>query len=284
MFGYVRINQQELKVKDFEAYRGYYCGLCHSLCRRYGRIGQLLLNYDMTFLILLLDGLYEPEEEEKHCVCLPHPLKRHREIHSAASDYAADMTVLLAYQKALDDWRDEHSHAKRVLAMGLYRDYKKLRGVYRRQALTLEDSIRKLSEAEKEGADDPDYVSGFSGRFLGEIFAWRDDIWQEDLRAVGFYLGKFIYLLDAWEDMEKDSRRGDYNLFLRMRERQPEGFEKRVETMLVDMMSQCSHAFERLPVLHCSEILRNILYSGVWCRYQVIEEQRKQAERRKKKK
>lgn len=262
-------------MKDYEVYRGYYCGLCKNLQKRYGRIGQMLLNYDMTFLIILLSGLYEPGEEEAQHRCIPHPLQRHRQIQNEVTGYAADMNVLLSYQKALDDWRDERSRPKRALAAALYPSYKKLRVTYRRQAETLEKCIRQLSDAEKKGLEDLDYVAGLSGKFLGEIFAWKEDMWQQELYTLGFFLGKFIYLMDAFEDMEKDRKKENYNIFLIMQEKRPETFQEEAEAILVDMMSQCSRVFERLPVLHRSEILRNILYSGVWCRYRAILEARK---------
>ena len=64
MFGYIVINQSEMKFKEYDVYRSYYCGLCQSLKERYGVLGQLSLNYDMTFILMLLTGLYEPEEQE----------------------------------------------------------------------------------------------------------------------------------------------------------------------------------------------------------------------------
>ena len=269
MFGYIQINEQELRRKDYDLYHSYYCGLCRALQNRYGRNAGLLLNYDMTFLAILLTGLYEPEEEERRARCVIHPAKPHREMAGAAIDYAADMTVLLAYQKALDDWRDEHSRRGRILAMLLYRDYCRLRRAYPRQARTLEKCIRDLAAAEKAGSDDPDIVPGYTGTFLGEMFAWKEDVWQEDLRETGFYLGKFIYLMDAWEDMEKDRKKKAYNLLLILSEKYPESFEGDAKAMMVDMMSHCARAFERLPIVERSEILRNILYSGVWVRYAV---------------
>ena len=267
MFGYICINDQELRRKDYDLYHSYYCGLCRALQNRYGRNAGLLLNYDMTFLAILLTGLYEPEETERTARCVVHPVSSHREMNGAALDYAADMTILLAYQKALDDWRDEHSRRARVLAMLLYKDYCRLRREYPRQAKTLEKCVRELSAAEKAENDDPDYVAGLTGRFLAELFVWKEDIWQEDLRQTGFYLGKFVYLMDAWDDMEKDRKKNNYNLMLCLEKKAPETFAEEAKEMMVDVMSGCARAFERLPILERSEILRNILYSGVWVRY-----------------
>ena len=267
MFGYVQINQPELKLKDYEVYRSYYCGLCHELKKRYGRNGQMLLNYDMTFLSLLLSGLYEPEEELSKRRCIPHPAVRHSEVSSAVTGYAADMTVLLAYQKALDDWRDDHSHAKRVLAMLLYRDYKRLRGEYPRQARVLERSVRELSALEKAGEKDLDRVSALTGAFLGELFVWQEDLWQDNLKDMGFYLGKFIYLMDAFDDLKKDQKKHSYNLLLPLYEQDPDRFDERVRELLEDMMARCARSFEQLPVLKNAELIRNILYSGVWVRF-----------------
>ncbi len=274
MFGYVTVNPQELKVKDYTIYRSYYCGLCHTLKSRYGRKGQMLLNYDMTFLSILLTGLYEPAEEERKGRCIPHPAVSHKEIESEITEYAADMTVLLAYQKAVDDWHDDHSHPKRALACMLYKDYKKIRSRYPRQAKTLERCVRELSEAERAGNTDVDYVAGLTGQFLAEMFVWKDDIWQEDLRQLGFFLGKFIYLVDAFDDMEADRKAGSYNLFLKFQEENPDGFEQQAENLLVELMSYSARSFERLPILKRADILRNVLYSGVWMKYAQVRDKR----------
>ena len=274
MFGYVQVNQKELKVKEFDLYRSYYCGICHILKKRYGRTGQLLLNYDMTFLALLLSGLYEPPEQYGRGRCVVHPLRRHESRVTDASAYAADMTVLLAYEKAGDDVRDEKSAKGLVLGKLLKRHYRRVSAAYPRQAAQLRSCMKELAQAEKDHVTDPDKVAGITGRFLAEIFVWKDDIWQDDLRQIGFYLGKFIYLMDAWEDLEKDEKSGSYNLLPALREKDPAHFEENVRQMLEDMMTECARAFERLPVIENAGILRNILYSGVWSRYAQIREKR----------
>ena len=89
---------------------------------------------------------------------------------------------------------------------------------------------------------------------------------------MGFFLGKFIYLMDAREDIEKDAKTGNYNVFLH--EYKETDFEQRTEKILSMMMAECSRAFERLPIVENTEILRNILYSGVWCRYELLKRRR----------
>ena len=276
MFGYIQINQKELKIREYETYRSYYCGLCHLLKEKYARTGQLMLNYDMTFLAMLLDGLYEPEKETARRRCVPHLAAAHPETITGETGYAADMTILLGYAKAVDDWRDDRSLYKRVLAGRLHPEYGRLKERYPRQAQMLERCMKRLLALEREGCTDLDLVSAQTGYFLGEIFASRDDVWQDDLREMGFYLGKFIYLMDAADDFGKDKKRHRYNILHSLTDDgclEFTGDPALVDTtaaILTDMMARASRAFERLPVLQNVEILRNILYSGVWMRFAAI--------------
>ena len=272
MFGYIYVNEQELKLKEYAEYRGFYCGLCHNLHIRYGRIAQLMLNYDLTFLAILLTGLYEPREEISYRRCILHPVTKHMYVENEAVRYAADMCVMLSWQKLADDWRDERKYPQFAMAAVLKKDYARLRKEYPRQAKALERNIRLLSEAEKSGRKDIDYVAGLTGNFLAEIFAWKEDEWQDDLRAMGFYLGKFIYLMDALEDIEKDKKKGNYNLFSDFGDVWEESAEQKMRELLAGMMAEASRAFERLPVIEHASIIRNILYSGVWCRYAAMRE------------
>ena len=150
MFGYIYVNEQELKLKDYTAYRSFYCGLCRNLHQRYGRTAQMMLNYDLTFLAILLTGLYEPETKAEEYRCIPHPFQKHRMTENEAVAYAADMTVLLSYQKMQDDWKDEKSVPGFAVSMLLRKDYQKLMEQYPRQGRAIEENIRLLSEAEQQ--------------------------------------------------------------------------------------------------------------------------------------
>ena len=117
---------------------------------------------------------------------------------------------------------------------------------------------------------------------MGTLFVWQEDEWKDRLYEMGFYLGKFIYLLDAYEDIEEDQKKNNYNPFLLQAKDMTwkpvfgeEDFEEKCEQMLRMMMAECSRAFEQLPILRYEDIIRNILYSGVWTRYEMVKRKRR---------
>lgn len=107
MYGYVIVNKPELKFKEYDRYRSYYCGLCDILREQYGIRGQVSLSYDMTFLVILLTGLYEPQTAYLEERCIIHPVAKHPVRKNEVTSYVADMNVLMAYYKCVDDWKDE---------------------------------------------------------------------------------------------------------------------------------------------------------------------------------
>ena len=110
---------------------------------------------------------------------------------------------------------------------------------------------------------------------MAEIYAAKDDYWQDTLRQMGYYMGKFIYLMDAYEDLEKDLRKKEYNPFEAMVKNNPKDFDTLSKLILTSMMSECSKSFERLPILRHASIIRNILYSGVWSKYEYVQAKKK---------
>ena len=276
MFGYVTVNQPELKIREYEWYHSFYCGLCGELQKAYGIPGQLSLTYDATFLVILLTGLYEPETPCREVRCIPHPLSKHQSRTNEFTAYAADMNVLLAYFQCVDDWKDERNIPKGAMSAALKGAFRKAEAKHPAKAELIADRLRQLEICEKEGDPDIDRASGLFGQITAEMFAVREDNWTEELRRIGFYLGKFIYLMDAYEDLEKDEKSGNYNPFL-IRIRKGASVED-CEEYLNMMMAECCRSFERLPILTGVEILRNILYSGVWTRFGITTLRRKEKE------
>ena len=273
MFGYVVMNKPEIKFKDFDLYRSFYCGLCRELRERYGVTGQISLTYDMTFVILLLSGLYEPPTRKGTTRCIIHPVRKQPVRKNAITEYAADMNVFLAYYKCADDWKDEKKLLSFLYGNLLRGKEKKAEERWHRKVDTIISLLNELSEMEKAGEQDIDRVSGCFGKIMEEIFAYREDLWEPTLRRMGFFLGKFIYLMDAYDDVEEDIKKGNYNPF--SGNYIMEGFDEQVQQMLILMMSEACREFEKLPIIKYTDILRNILYSGVWCRFEAVSGKRK---------
>ncbi len=265
MFGYLTADLHHLTEEELSRYKAAYCGLCRALQERHGELARLTLNYDMTFLVLLLQSLYEPEERAGKDACLPHPLETRAWQRSEVTDYAADMNIALAYLKCLDDWEDDGSLAALGRAKALERAYEKVCRDYPRQCEGMRLALRDLSELEKAGSEDPDAAAGSFGRLLAEVFIWREDRWSDTLRRMGDALGRTLYVMDACMDLAADAARGRYNPFRRSYGLADEG--DRFRSILHMLMGDCVLAFDRLPLVQDAGLLKNILCLGLWSQF-----------------
>lgn len=272
MFGYVVVNKPELKIKDFDVYQSFYCGLCRSLHKNFGRTAQLSLNYDLTFLAVLLSALYEPhtEQMEEHCVL--HPISRHRKLQNTYIDYAAEMTIVLTYLKCDDDWQDDHSYRSAAMKSMLKHTYMQVKEKYPQKLKRIEKALKDIHICEEQQCHDLDKISSLFGIVMGEIVSVHHDEWETTLYELGDYLGRFIYIMDAYDDVEEDIKKQHFNPF--MEEYEHENFDSRVKDILELMISRSADAFELLPVLQYTDILRNILYSGIWAKYETVKKKR----------
>ena len=188
MFGYVTVNKDELKIKEWNRYHAYYCGLCHALKEVAGTKARMTVSYDMTFLTMLLDDLYDCSKEEGARRCVVHPVGKHSFIKSEASVYAAKMNLLLCYDNLLDDWRDDKNPAAAVAAAAIRGARMKIAKEYPRQTRAVEQYIEKLRVCEEKREANLDVAAGLTGEMLGELFCWKEDEWQKELRGLGFFL------------------------------------------------------------------------------------------------
>lgn len=273
MFGYIIVNKPELRVKEFDEYMAYYCGLCRTLKSGYGLRGQISLSYDLTFLAMFLTGLYEPDTRELPCKCVFHPLEKRSRKENEILEYTADMNLLLTYYKCMDDWKDERKADRAAYGASLKKAYRELKKKYPEKCAEMEMQFTLLSEAENRRIDDIDYLAGCFGKILAEIFVYREDEWKDEVKQIGFMLGRFIYILDAYDDLEKDEKKGSFNPFLK-KYKNP-GFDEWIRDILTLAASSCAREFEKLPIIENIEILRNILYSGIWTKYEMIRSERK---------
>lgn len=277
MFGYVTAFEPEMKMKDFRKYKAYYCGLCSTLKKKYGDIGQMTLTYDMTFAIVLLTSLYECETKDSRQRCKVHPLKAQIMLQNEITEYAADMNLILAFYHMVDDWKDEKKLSGLVVSRLLYKKVEKVIKKYPRQSRAIRKELKKLSEYEKKNTTDVDLPAGCFGRLMEELFVYKEDMWEKRLRRMGFFLGKFIYIMDAYDDLPKDKEEHNYNPLIELSKQMD--YETRIREILCMMMGECTAAFEGLPCVLDIDILRNILYDGVWVRYRKIQDKKREEQK-----
>ncbi len=261
MFGFVTASTELLSQQNQLRYRGWYCGLCRSLGEVCGQSYRLLLNYDMAFLAMLLSSVHKLEESSGECSCAAHPLKKHLEIRTSASDYAADMNVILGYYKLLDDWHDDNNPAAFAAASAFAPKCRELEQKYPRQAQAIAACLENLSDLEQDGECNPDLPANCFGRLMGELFVMEDGIeYEQELRAFGRTLGRFIYVMDAATDLQSDLKHERYNCLVGY---DSDGIYEILQIMGGDFM----RCYQRLPLTTDREIADNILTAGVWQKY-----------------
>ncbi|WP_278979921.1 DUF5685 family protein [Adlercreutzia equolifaciens] len=292
MFGFVVADAGALSEKEKERYRAVYCGLCLALRDRYGQLSRACLTYDLTFFVLLCNSLHEPVETQgaSHCVMHPAPAPPRPWARSAWTDYAADLSVALAYHKVLDDVADDGDLKARAAERLLAGAYERARTRIPEQCAEIERAMaairaiegsRRNSAAALSGdaeatcisplsadaadaalAFDPDAAANEFGRMLGRLFAHNQGFWAETMEELGRGLGRFIYLMDAAVDFADDTASGSYNPFVAL------GSDaEAMRATLALAAADAATPYERLPLVQDAHLMDAIIYSGVWAQF-----------------
>ena len=267
MFGYVRPEKELLLMRDFNRYRSIYCGLCKTIKERYGNLPRLTVTYDMTFLATLLLSLSREDSEIVREGCLLNPMtKKAISKNHPALDFAADGSIILAYYSALDNAQDEKPVKGRFQSLLLKRSGKKAGRLHPELSAKIEVILQELSEIEK-GDYDPAAADIF-GRLLAEVFTEGARILDHPDREllirvlpdVGFALGKWIYLLDAFDDREDDLHNKQWNPLLKFSEPDSRNF---VEEILRECEEEVDRLLALLPYQRDGVIIGNIATIGL---------------------
>ena len=273
MLGVMTVHREELKIREYDRYRAFYCGLCRAIGKRCGSVCRLALSFEMTFLAMLHTALYESDTQMQMRRCALHPVRRRAMLGNEAIDYCADLSALISYYDLRDGWEDERRVDRLAESALLKKAAQRAGKLHERQRDAVVEYVSALHEVERCGEQNLDVAANLTGKMLAELYVMKEDVYARDLREMGYYLGKFIYLCDCYEDIERDEKKGSYNPLLSRKEHPT--FAQDCEQMLSDMMARACMAFERLPILQDAEILRNILYSGIWLRFETATNKRK---------
>ncbi|HEX2946420.1 MAG TPA: DUF5685 family protein [Clostridia bacterium] len=275
MFGYIVPEKPEMKIKEYELFRAYYCGVCRSIGKRHGQLSRMSLNYDSTFLAVLLSAVGNEQVKALRKRCIAHPVeKRHIVCDSSIVDYASDINILLAYYNLEDKKRDDGNFVPKAAMLLLKRAFKKLRKQYSEKCSIMEARLNDLLQLEESGCASMDMAAEPFARLMEEVTAYgplcTDEKHEKALRWVGYNLGKWIYLLDAYDDLEKDIKSGSYNPLVNQYKydgqdicKFKQDIQGRVEFNLTYSLNEISRAFELLGPKINKGILENIIYMGM---------------------
>lgn len=294
MLGYVTIEKPELKVREFDVYNGYYCGICKSIGKRYGQAGRLVLSYDAAFLAILLAALDDASDVPVRQHCIVHPVKRKTVIINDAVDYAADVMLILAWHKLADDVHDEGKTGAKIAMKLNKRTYDRLEKKHQELCDDVREGIEKLRKVEESKSSSLDMAAEPFAEIMKSVLT-RYDFEKNDallkkceetdpsksdnthknkkiLAGIGYHLGKWIYLIDAWDDIDDNIKTGSYNpLVYRYK------FDSNTETVvefrnriredcrrnLLLYLSHMASAADLLPLRKNSGIIENIVYMGL---------------------
>lgn len=285
MFGYVQPLKPELKVKELEAYIGYYCGLCKAIRDQYTNAARFMLNYDCAVLSLLLSSMSEEMPSVARERCVASPVKKKTIVHSREAGYAATVNVLLGCAKIDDNVADDGDMTARMLSLFYRRVKKRAETNVPSLAAEFETRLGALRALEKERCPDVDAVADQFGQLLSAVFAsapfelpgspptergrggFVDKGAKQALAHFGYHLGRWIYIADAVNDLEKDAKSGSYNVYLI---RSPGATDKVRSTIREEAafnlhisLAEACKAYELLDIKRDKPLLDNIMYLGL---------------------
>ncbi len=270
MYGYVRPLKAELKVREFEAYQGVYCGLCHCLAQRCGSAARFVVNYDFTFLAMLLEEGQTADFAPRGCPV--RPLRKRAVLkQTPALERAADLSVILAHWKLRDDLRDEgpgKTAGAAVALAALHRAYSKAKAAQPEFAAACEQYMQGLHTLEQESCASVDRAADCFATLLASLaMTEKAEARKRVLRELFYHIGRVVYVLDAVDDLEKDMKKKNYNpLVYRYGLTAPQLPEPAVESLRLSLshsMSAMSGAYSLLPENAFRPITENILYLGI---------------------
>ncbi len=273
MFGYVSINKANLTEEEYGAFTSYYCGVCKTTGDVATHTARLGLSYDITFLALVLGSVFN-EGEDREIRCPIHPQKKRRcRFSDKCIDYAAGVGVMLSYLKLLDDWHDEKS-IKALLGMAIFRrGYKRVVKILPLEYEIISRQLKELSRLEKEKSNSPDDVAEAFGKILEALLTphfVKDKALRRKLQWLGLNLGRWIYLIDAVNDLETDIKKDNYNPFKEMGYKTKEECVRDMELSLTLNLDGIASAFELIDFKENRSLIGKIIYIGLKEKQQLI--------------
>lgn len=305
MFGYVKPFQPELKIKEFDTYKAVYCGLCKQLGRSFGPFSRFTLSYDFAFLAMLDMALEEGCPTFRRERCFVNPLKKKFCCcENRSQDFSAAAAMVMVYYKVKDNLRDEGFGGRlRPVCSTPWqlppgrRRRSAIPGWTRSSAACMRSraswSRRAAARIDEAAEPTAKAMSALCGMMTRTTAPDGGQSQRRVLERLGYLLGRWIYLVDAMDDLEEDLRKKRYNPFILSARRPlqeppepaatqgdvppPEGtagppgeLQERLDVLLeraagsVNLtMGEIANAYELLDLNRYQSLLDNVIYLGL---------------------
>jgi hypothetical protein len=283
MFGYIKPYKPEMKIKEYEVFKAYYCGLCKELGRRYGQLSRFTLNYEHTFLAIVLSAMADEDIHMRLEPCIAHPFSKRPVIKdNEYLSYAADMNIILTYYKFLDMKKDEKYLLGTAGSLAFYNQFKKAAARYPEKVSAIKKNLQALDALDRQNCSSIDEAAEPFANLMKEILPYPGMTFERsmvpDLSHLAYNLGRFIYIIDAYDDIDKDLKNGNYNPILsrfghglkrgNKADFTAESVKKEVGEWicfnLTFTLSEMDRAFDRLEFRKNRGIIENVMKIGLY--------------------
>lgn len=269
MFGYVTVAKNQLSDEEYDRFRAYYCGVCKAMGRNASQLSRLGLSYDITFLAIVLSSVLGDGGEKCDEHCMVHLIKKSPCIKGDSYvDYAASVGVLLSYLKLEDDLKDDGSIKALFGMLVMLPGYLRVRSKYRDLLIKIREQLKALNRLEKEDCRNIDRVADTFAKILSYMFVPDTEELNNNpalLRALewfGYHLGRWIYILDAYDDFTDDMKTGAYNPLKGMGE-DKSSFAESIDFSLTLSLSELAEAFELMDFKRNKGLVGKMIYTSL---------------------
>lgn len=262
-----------MKFCEFDIYKGIYCGLCKQMGNRYGKLSRMTLSYDFTFFALISLCLSDDCKGFEKKICAVNPLRKKICINSCDNvELAAAMSMITFYYKIKDNFEDSVFFGK-LKSLFILPFAKKVRKKvlkdYSETDKIINRCMEQQMEYEQQKIDNIDKISDPTSKGLSEMFALisNDATQKKVLLRLGYLIGKWVYLIDALDDLKSDLKSNSYNVFIEKFDIKNENQDLNemldyVAGILNITIAQIATTYELLDIKRYKSILDNIIYLG----------------------
>ena len=283
MFGYVIPDKINMFMKDYYNYKAYYCGLCKRIGKDCGQFMRFTTNYDMVFFDMFCHAIMEIKPNYKSEPCILSPKKKSVVKGDELTDKVVDINTLLIYYKLIDDKLDsKKSDLAKSLAKSMLKSlvvsgkYKKAKKHFPELDKLFCDEYARLRELEKQGTASIDMLADpFANMLKVAVKTVLDSKCTENIENLFYFLGKWVYIIDGLDDVDKDYKKGEFNPFFvgytyQDKDKFYEDKGAEIEFLLMTCYNAIKSAYKNIELKFNEGAITNILWYGILMRTQDI--------------